>query len=190
MNRARAHDHVRAEQRRFRRAKSGSAWKPRELPQFYYLTHFNSFLKDVHAKHFDLLGKSDLGFIATFDALPRNAQATYVRMANRRGYVFDRDKFAYDEITDQTQQWETLRDHNFAEPIATPLFRDWLSSLPKPDLAALMADTMCATLFKKSWKKAVLVDLAQSHTDPSDADIPERYVGQGRREALQYLLFL
>ncbi|GHB03108.1 hypothetical protein GCM10009069_27250 [Algimonas arctica] len=190
MNRARAHDHVRAEQRRFRRAKTGSAWKPRELPQFYYLTHFNSFLKDVHAKHFDLLGKVDLGFIAAFDALPRNAQATYVRMANRRGYVFDRDKFAYDEITDQTQQWVTLRDQNFIDPIASPLFRDWLSSLPKPDLVAFMTDTMCATLFKKSWKKSVLVDLAQSQTDPSDAVIPERYVGQGRREALQYLLFL
>lgn len=190
MNRARAVDHIRAEQRRFRRAKSGSTWKPRELPQFYYLTHFNSFLKDVHAKHFDLLGKADLGFIASFYALPRNAKATYVRMANRRGYVFDSDKFAYDEISKQAEQWRLLHDHNFAEPIAVPLFRDWLSSLAKPDLTALMANNVCPTLFKKSWKKAVLVDLAQSHIDPTDAVIPDRYVGQGRREALQYLLFL
>lgn len=190
MNRARAVDHIRAEQRRFRRAKSGSAWKPRELPQFYYLTHFNSFLKDVHAKHFDILGKADLGFIAAFYALPRNAKATYVRMANRRGYVFDRNKFAYDEIVDQTEQWRLLRDHQFAEPIAEPLFHDWLSSLAKPDLTALMTKTVCPTLFKKSWKKTVLVDVAHAHIHPTEAQIPARYVGQGRREALQYLLFL
>ncbi|MGJ8559589.1 MAG: exonuclease domain-containing protein [Litorimonas sp.] len=190
MSSVRAVDHIRAEQRRFRRAKSGSAWKPRALPQFYYLTHFNSFLKNVHAKHFDLLGKTDLKFISAFNALPRNAMATYVRMANRRGYVFDRDKFAYDEITDQTKQWITLHDHNFAETIAAPLFRDWLSSLSKPDLIALMAENVCETVFKKSWKKALLVDVALSHIDPSEPVIPDRYVGQGRREALQYLLFL
>lgn len=190
MSQARATDHIRAEQRRFRRAKSGTSWKTRELPQFYYLTHFNSFLKDVHAKHFDLLGKAELGFIAEVSALPRNAKATYVRMANRRGYVFDRDKFAYDEITDQAEHWRTLIARNLAEPIAEPLFRDWLSSLPKPDLAALMAETLCQTLFKKSWKKDVLVDLARTHIDPSKAAIPERYVGQGQREPLQYLLFL
>lgn len=190
MNRARTQDHVRAEQRRFRRAKSGTAWQARELPQFYYLTHFNSFVKDVHAKHFDLLGKSELAFIAAFDALPHNAKATYVRMANRRGYVFDCDKFAYEEITAQAAQWRTLLDRDFAEPIGPLLFRDWLSSLPKPDLAALMADNLCATLFKKSWKKDVLVDLAQTHIDATDGFIPDRYLGQGRREPLQYLLFL
>lgn len=190
MNQARATDYIRAEQRRYRRAKSGTPWKTRELPQFYYLTHFNNFLKDVHAKHFDLMGKAELGFIAAINALPRNAKATYVRMANRRGYVFDRDKFAYDEITDQAEHWRTLLTHNLAEPIDEPLFRDWLCSLPKPDLSALMADTLCQSLFKKSWKKDVLVDLAQTHIDPSNAAIPERYVGQGQREPLQYLLFL
>lgn len=190
MNRARAVDHVRAEQRRFRRAKSGTAWQARELPQFYYLTHFNSFIKDVHAVHFDLLGKTELQFISAFHALPRKAQATYVRMANRRGYVFDRDKFSYDEITDQAAQWGLLRDKDFAELIGPALYRDWLSSLPKPDLTALMADTLCPTLFKKSWKKDRLIDLAQNHIDPADASIPERYLGQGRRTALQYLLFL
>lgn len=190
MNQARATDHIRAEQRRFRRAKSGTAWQVRELPQFYYLTHFNRFIKDVHAVHFDLLGKADLGFIAKFNDLPRGAQATYVRMANRRGYVFDRDKFSYDEITDQTAQWHTLMSCDLAEPIGPDLFRDWLCSLAKPDLSALMADNVCQTLFKKSWKKDVLVDLAQTHIDPADALIPERFVGQGRRDALQYLLFL
>lgn len=190
MNRARAVDHVRAEQRRFRRAKSGTAWKARELPQFYYLTHFNSFIKDVHAIHFDLLGKTELQFIGAYHALPRKAQATYVRMANRRGYVFDRDKFCYDEITDQAAQWDVLHDADFADRIGPALYRDWLASLPKPDLTALMADTLCPTLFKKSWKKDRLIDLAQNHIDPADASIPERYLGQGRRTALQYLLFL
>ena len=190
MSFARAHDHIRAEQRRFRRAKAGTAWQVRDLPQFYYLTHFNRFLKDVHAANFDCLGKAELEFIAAYDALPRPAQATYVRMANRRGYVFNRDKFSYAEINDQAQQWDVLNKAGFAEVIGAPLFRDWLASLPKPDLALLMADSMCETLFKKSWKKDRLVDLAYIHIDPADAFVPECYVGQGRREPLQYLLFL
>ncbi|MGB3454985.1 MAG: hypothetical protein WBA35_01380, partial [Litorimonas sp.] len=190
MSIARSREHIRAEQRRFRRAQSGKAWTIRELPQFYYLNNFNSFTRDVQAKHFDLLGADELGFLSRFDQLPQGAQATYVRMANRRGYVFDRDKFTYEEISDQSGQWRTLEETEFAEPIGTALFRDWLSCLSKPDLALLMSDTLCETLFKKSWKKDILVDVAHTHIDPDDAFVPPRFIAQGHRETLQYLLFL
>ncbi|WP_298912587.1 exonuclease domain-containing protein [uncultured Algimonas sp.] len=190
MSIARARDHVRAEQRRFRRAQAGRSWKIRDLPQYYYLTNFNDFLKDVHALCFDLLGQAELDFLSGFAALPRDAQATYVRMANRRGYVFDRDRFVYDEIEAQDRQWDRLIQSGFAEPIGPLLFRDWLSSLAKPDLALTMADSMCETLFRKSWKKDRLVDLAATHIDPHDAYVSDRYIGQGRRDVLQYMLFL
>ncbi|MEL6688040.1 MAG: exonuclease domain-containing protein, partial [Pseudomonadota bacterium] len=70
------------------------------------------------------------------------------------------------------------------------LYLDWLSSLTKPDLTLFMADRLCETTFKKSWKKAELVDVAYRGIDPDDASIPERYVGQGYRDDLKYLLFL
>ena len=190
MSLARSREHIRAEQRRFRRAQAGRSWRARELPQFYYLSNFNDFLRDVHAQHANLFGKREHEFIGLYNDLPDPAKATYVRMANRRGYVFDRDKFIYDEIEDQPAQWLKLHEAGFAEPIGPSLFRQWLDSLPKPDLVAVMADTLCESLFKKSWKKSVLVDVASSHIDPDDAYIPERFAAQGRRDALQYLLFL
>ncbi len=190
MSVARSKEHIRAEQRRFRRAQSGRAWKMRDLPQFYYLSNFRTFLRDVRARTFDLLSGEELRFLKEFEALPDAAQATYVRMANRRGYVFDRDKFEYAEIEEQSLQWARLAEADFAESIGPALFRDWLSSLAKPDLALLMADTLCETEFKKSWKKDVLVGIASERIDPADAYIPDRYVAQGRRETLQYLLFL
>ncbi|MEM7729923.1 MAG: hypothetical protein AAF311_11725, partial [Pseudomonadota bacterium] len=190
MSIARSKEHIRAEQRRFRRAQSGKAWKMRELPQFYYLNNFNSFLAGIHARHFDLLGQDDLGFLTAFQSLPKGAQATYVRMANRRGYVFDRDRFEYAEIPEQDRQWATLQNNGFAEAVGTELFRPWLESLSKPDLALLLSDMLCETLFKKSWKKSALVDVACTHIDPADAYVPDRYIGQGRRDTLQYMLFL
>ena len=54
----------------------------------------------------------------------------------------------------------------------------------------ILSDTLCETVFKKSWKKDRLVKIALSHIDPEDAYIPDRFVAQGGREALQYLLFL
>lgn len=187
---SRATDHVRAEQRRFRRAKSGKSWSVPELPEFYYLSNFKRFLSDVRATHFDLLGKPELSFLTQFEALPQPAQCTYVRMANRRGYVFDRDKFRYEEIKQLETQWDILAQSSFAEPIGPALFRDWLSSLPKADLTVILADTVCETLFRKSWKKDRLIDIGIDHIDPDDAPIPERFIAQGHRDTLQYLLFL
>lgn len=187
---ARSREHIRSEQRRYRRAQSGRAWQVRDLPQFYYLNHFNTFLSAVKVQHFDLLGRDELDFLTRFDALPRAAQCTYVRMANRRGYVFDRDKFAYAEIDDLDAQWIILHEAAFAQPIDPALFRDWLCSLAKPDLTLLLADTLCESLFKKSWKKDRLIDTALTHIDPQDANVPERFVAQGRRDTLNFLLFL
>ncbi|MGB6230359.1 MAG: exonuclease domain-containing protein [Litorimonas sp.] len=190
MGTARATDYIRAEQRRFRRAQSGRAWKARELPQFYYLKNFKDFLSAVRANHFDLLGRNELDFLTRFDALPEPAQCAYVRMANRRGYVFDRDKFTYEEIQDLPRQWTVLHQSNFAEDIGADLFHDWLCSLAKPDLVLTLSDSVCETQYRKSWKKSELVQVGVTQIDPADAYIPVRFVGQGRREALQYMLFL
>ena len=190
MTAARSRHHIRAEQRRFRRAKAGKDWSLRDLPQFYYLSNFKSFLTEVQARHFDLLGRDHLDFITQFDRLPKGAQATYVRMANRRGYVFDREKFTYSEIPDQDAHWQTLLGQGFADRIDASLFRDWLFSLTKPDLTLFMAESLCETLFKKSWKKPDLIDVACQEIDPDDVSVPDRYVGQGHRNSLQYLLYL
>ena len=113
MSRFGTSNYVRAEQRRFRRANAGQAWSVPDLPKFYYLSHFKAFLADVHRSHFDCLRAQDLAFMSDFKALPKLAQCVYVRMANRRGYVFDKDKFNYAEISDLEDQIDALEKKTF-----------------------------------------------------------------------------
>lgn len=190
MSVSRSTDYVRAEQRRFRRAKAGKAWSVPDLPKFYYLAHFQTFLNAVRAQHFELLGARELDFLSRFDALPRLAQCAYVRMANRRGYLFDLKKFRYEEITNTAAQITALKHAQFAENVRAHSFRDWLQSLPKPEISALLADHVEPSDFKKSWRKDRLLSVAEDALDPQIVTIPDHFFAQGRQEALQYLLFL
>ena len=54
----------------------------------------------------------------------------------------------------------------------------------------MLVERLCPTLFRKSWKKAELVRVALEGIDPETLSIPERFVAQGRRDALGYLLYL
>lgn len=194
MRPSRSTDYVRAEQRRFRRAKTGKAWSVPDLPQFYYLTHFKTFLTDVHREHFDCLGPEELDFLTQFENMPKLAQCTYVRMANRRGYVFDIKRFSYSEIDNIEVHLDHLKAHEFATDVTADLTADWLLSLTKPDLTAQLADWVCPTTFRKSWKKDRLIDVALDHISGSNGlepvYIPSRFFAQGKRDTLQYLLFL
>ena len=182
--------HVRAEQRRFRRARDGEVWQAPELPRFYYLEHFERFLAEVRAAHTSLLGTDELAFLDGFAALPFNARCAFVRVANRRGYVFDLDKLDYPEIDDPADAWAALARTGFTEPVPRALHPDWLDRLTRPELVGLLVATVCPTRFRKSWKKAELVRVALEETRPDGLHVPERFVAQGRRDALNYLLYL
>ena len=77
--------HIRAEQRRYRRAQSGTAWSVKDLPQFYYQKNFNGLLESIEARFSHLLDHHDAGFIHDFRDLPFPAQCAYVRLCSRKG---------------------------------------------------------------------------------------------------------
>ena len=181
---------VRAEQRRFRRERAGLVWQAPELPRYYYLDHFERFLADVREARADLLGADELAFLDGFAGLPFNARCAYVRLANRRGYVFDLDRLDYPEIEAPHDAWATLAGTGFTEPVPPELRPDWLERLTRPELVALLTASVDASAFRRSWKKAELVRAALEETDPDALVVPARYVAQGRREALNYLLYL
>ena len=153
MSARRANALIRAEQRRFRRAQNGKVWSVKDLPKYYYHKHFKDLLTHIHGNYFDLLGAEELAFIRDFDALPFAAQCAYIRIINRRGYVFDTDKLDYSEIPDLTEQWTDLQSCGFIDEVTEPLFEDWLDVLTKPDLIACLSDHLRETQYKKSWKK-------------------------------------
>ena len=183
-------DHVRAEQRRFRRAREGQVWQARELPRYYYHEHFERFLGEVGVTHRDLLDEDGFDFLARFARLPFNAQCAFARIANRRGYVFDLEKLDYPEIEDLPSAWSTLARDGFTERVSPALLPEWFERLTRPELVRLLDEADGPVRFRRSSKKAELVSVALGALDPLTLRVPSRFVAQGRRDALNYLLYL
>lgn len=129
-------------------------------------------------------------FIDTYLALPVPAQCLYARLAGRKGHVFDLDKLLYSEIPHINEQAEKLEEQGFLSRVAERDYYAYLRSLSKAELTAFMRHHLCASAFKHSWKKDVLVETALAHIPFAQASIGKSNIVQSQREALQYCLFL
>jgi hypothetical protein len=66
--------------------------------QFYYLDNFQRVLDWIGERYNDLLTDDELGFLASFAALPQPSRALFVRMVMRKGSLFRASKLNYAEI--------------------------------------------------------------------------------------------
>lgn len=161
-----------------------------ELPEFYYHTNFCEMLSFVKARYEHVFEAEHVSFLDAFEALPHNAQCLFVRIAGRKGRVFDTHKLRYSEIIDIAAGLRMLEQTGFIEAPAKSDYRECLTALTKPDLIALMAEHMCASGFKRSWKKEALVDTALAYMPFDETSLPANFIIQGRRDALRYLSYL
>ena len=161
-----------------------------ELPDYYYHTNFCDMLTFVEARYCHVFEFEHSSFLEAFKRLSHEAQCLYVRIAGRKGSVFDTHKLQYQEIDDLPVALSALEQSSFISPPTKSHYKDCLSAMTKPDLIALMADHISASVFKRSWKKDVLVDAALGHMPFKDTHLPSNFVIQGRAEALRYLSYL
>lgn len=70
------------------------------LPEKYYLDNFKYVLDFVFAKYEPLLSDLEIQFITDFLRLSEEAQCLYVRISNRKGQFFRKEKLIYSEIPD------------------------------------------------------------------------------------------
>ncbi|UXX81188.1 VRR-NUC domain-containing protein [Reichenbachiella carrageenanivorans] len=70
------------------------------LPEKYYLDNFKYVLQFVLDKYKPLLSDTELLFIHDFMALSEDSQCLYVRISNRKGQFFRKEKLNYPEIKD------------------------------------------------------------------------------------------
>ena len=185
-----AHSYIRAEQRRFRRASEGRQWAVKELPQYYYHKTFCDMLTHVGTRHTNLMEVEHTKFIRDYEALPFPAQCAYARMAGRKGTVFNFHHFQYSEIKDIPAQFEILQEFGFVCPVRQKDMRSYFAALTKPELTNLMDGLVCETEFKRSWKKARLIEIACEKIERDQIVIPDGYIVQSRLNAFNYLLFL
>ncbi|HEX7719208.1 MAG TPA: hypothetical protein VF389_05330, partial [Woeseiaceae bacterium] len=162
-----------------------------ELPDFYYHDHFNEMLSFVCRHYQHALDAEHEAFIRDFRRLGVAAQRLYIRLANRRGRVFDTAKLRYPEIAPLNT---ALRDLRAADWIAAPTADDYpylLACLTKGQLHA--AACACLGGISRSWKKAELVEMLLNNVRPdvflNTIDVAHLIV-QRRGGTLGYLLYL
>jgi len=163
-----------------------------KLEQFYYLSHFKELLEEVERKHRELLTPQSRKFLDEFRLLSRSAQALYVRIANRKGYLFSFAQLRYQELG--------LVEDAIAELSAGC----WLRPLTELDQVAYLRSTTKTRLvdalrtkepdgnWRTSWKKELLVSYATKFrlSEFVDDQTLQQMVVQGRADELNYLFFL
>ncbi len=161
-----------------------------DLPQYYYHSNFCEMLGFV-AQHYDaILQDRQKEFLERFASLPVPAQCLYARLAGRKGIVFSLKKLSYAEIPHIQKQADILRNFGFAGSVTEKNYADFLNSLSKAELVTFLMKHVCASAYRASWKKAVLVETALSHVPYSDDVVPSHYIVQTKTKALNHCLFL
>lgn len=186
----RAQSYIRAEQRRFRRASEGRAWSVKDLPQYYYHKAFCDMLTHVSTRYTVVMRATQTAFIRDFEALPFAAQCAYARIAGRKGKVFNIHHLHYSEIENLPSQFAILQERNFVRNVDVIDFKDYLQALTKLQLVEVIADHVCETQFKQSWKKTKLIDVALNQIDGTTLNFPENIIVQSRLSDFEYLLYL
>ena len=164
------------------------------LPDFYYHRHFGELLEFVEVHYAHVLGAGHRRLIADYRSLPKAAQCLYVRLANRKGRVFDRRRLRYPDIESLggvDDALSVLEADGWIGPPEARHFVDLLGFLTRAELVdALLPD--CVGL-SRSLRKSDYADLARRHADPAAfvARIGDgRCFAQRRERNVQYLLFL
>ncbi len=170
-------------------------WIPEQrrqtLPTFYYHAHFTEMLEFV-AKHYaHTLLDEHIRFIDEFRSLSRKAQCLYVRLINRKGQVFSRNRLRYPELGDPQPLLMELRQACWVAGPGTNDYELVLTFLTRAEIYAVALPLVPG--MSRSLKKAQLVDFVRENI-PADRFVTaldtHRIIVQLRADAVRYLLFL
>ncbi|MEO0617440.1 MAG: exonuclease domain-containing protein [Pseudomonadota bacterium] len=163
----------------------------RELPQFYYHTHFVEMLSFVERHYAHALRSEDRDFLEVFRGLPHAAQCLYVRLVNRKGSVLGVGKLDYPELGPAEPLIENLIGARLAARPELVDFEEVLPALSCADLRAVL-DRVSPGL-RRSPRKAELVRHAREAVGAPrflSALDRSRWVVQRQTDVVGYLLFL
>jgi DNA polymerase-3 subunit epsilon len=127
------------------------------LPVYYYRDHFVEMLTFVSDTYGSIFTDEHRAFVARFHGLAQDAQCLLIRMINRRGRVFNRAAFKYEEITDLERAVGDLMACSQLSQIEERDYEAFVTCLPRDALitgakAAGFAD------IRTSWAKPRIVE--------------------------------
>ncbi len=168
--------------------------KPRralpDLPVYYYHTNFCQMLRFVRDRYSGVMGKAHLEFMSDFFSLSHKAQCLYVRMAGRKVDVFDLPRLSYPEIGRLPHIAQELINAGFAHAAGENHMAELLEIVTRPELISWLERTRPKVKFKKSAKKCELMEIASLHLAFDKLNQSDRFLVQGRRDALSFISFL
>ena len=85
------------------------------LPEKYYLDNFKYVLEFVLSKYEPLLSDQEIEFISDFMNFSEDAQCLYVRLSNRKGQFFRKEKLNYPEIPNISKAAKKLMTNGYLE---------------------------------------------------------------------------
>ncbi|MEO9967677.1 MAG: VRR-NUC domain-containing protein [Reichenbachiella sp.] len=161
------------------------------LPEKYYLDYFIYVLNFVRNKYESLLSEAELGFISNFMALSEEGQCLYVRISNRKGQFFRKEKLSYAEITNLDAAHHDLVKSGFAihkEALELEECYQLISIYNKPEVLSLLKSG--GFEIEKGLKKDELLLFLIETIDSSnlqDIFYTDSIITQGNREELEMI---
>ena len=161
------------------------------LPTFYYHQHFVELLDFVEQHYAHVLLDEHVRYLNEFRALGAGAQRLYVRLVNRKGSVFARNKLRYPELGDLTPIVDELRAQAWIGDPGQQHFHEMLGYLTRGEIYSILLPRF--TGISRSLKKAQLVDFAIENIEPSAfvAGVgSDRILVQRRHDETRFLMYL
>jgi DNA polymerase-3 subunit epsilon len=161
------------------------------LPTFYYHEHFIEMLDFVAEHYAHTFLAEHAAFVQQFRALSKEAQCLYVRLVNRKGRVFARNRLRYPELGGLPPLLDELAAGGWVGAPAAEHFDEILDFLTRDDLYRVLLPRFAG--LARSMKKAQLVDFTRENMPAADfieALDSDRVLVQRRADAVTYLLFL
>ncbi len=109
----------------------------KQLPEKYYLTHFEEFIHYIESSSAHLLNDKCQHFIAQFRSLDHNAKCMLVRVLNRKSAFVERTSLQYQEIENPNDALNELRRAKFIARINKHTFSEFITNLNKQALIEL-----------------------------------------------------
>ncbi|MEM6544970.1 MAG: hypothetical protein AAF680_08685, partial [Pseudomonadota bacterium] len=173
----------------------------RELPVFYYHSHFLEMLDFVDAHYGHVLSEAQRDFKQQFLSLGFSAQCLFVRMVNRKGSLFARSRLRYAEIPDREQALDELEVAGFlglpevehVDEIVRFMTRKQLMDAVRRDEPILSTSGTKVAGLKSTMKKSDIQRLLCEQVPKEELFVllpKDGVVVQGRTEEVGFLLFL
>jgi DNA polymerase-3 subunit epsilon len=165
---------------------------PKELPEKYYLDHFNEFVDFIIQQCTHLLDDEHQKFVKSYQQLGHDTQCMFVRVVNRQGRFITLNKMTYQEINDCPSQLLALERGNILVKLSSDHIKAWLQQLTKIQLLEIL-EQYAVSGVKKSASKQVLLDQvihSCTNTQCLSSDIAQQFRVKNFESRLAYLLFL